>query len=553
MATANYKEISAIARKRRDANIRSYYQAPNVDTESLPNNLTEYALNSGYYDARELEIIQSEALTILANIRTRQWTALEVAKAFCKASAFAQQLTNCVTEVLYSEAIERAQYLDDYLAKTGKTIGPFHGLPISLKDNFITSPHPSSIGLAVYANEPTTKDAVLVDMLRRLGATFYCKTNVPTAMMMAETNNNVWGETINPLHKRLSPGGSSGGESALIAFKASPLGVGTDIGGSVRIPAAWTHLYGLKPSFGRFPVSGQKPSIPGLEFILAVNGPMTRSLDTLKFYCETVVGLTPWEFDHKCLPIPWRKNVIQPAGRKLRLGFIGAHDGLIHVQPPVLRALNITQKALEDAGHEIVSWSPSLHEIINKNLLASFYDLGGGALASVIDPTGEPYFPSMKPYGIAAKAELNVTQMRHKVMQRNQLQQAYLDAWNATATPDKPPMDGIIMAVSPWAAPRLGASQKDFYIGYTGVINFLDFPACTFPVTWADKTIDQPVDMKSFQQLTEIDGRIQADYDPGFYNGAPVSLQVVGKRLEEEKVLEMVEVVANTLKAAGVV
>lgn len=553
MATANYKEISAIARKRRDANIRSHYQAPNVDTESLPNNLTEYALRSGYYDAHELEIIQSEALTILANIRTRQWTALEVAKAFCKASAFAQQLTNCLTEVLYPEAIERAQYLDDYLAKTGKTVGPFHGLPISLKDNFITSPHPSSIGLAVYANEPTTKDAVLVEMLRRLGATFYCKTNVPTAMMMAETNNNVWGETINPLHKKLSPGGSSGGESALIAFNASPLGVGTDIGGSVRIPSAWTHLYGLKPSFGRFPVSGQKPSIPGLEFILAVNGPMSRSLDTLKFYCETVVGLAPWEFDHKCLPIPWRKNVIQPAGRKLRLGFIGAHDGLVHVQPPVLRALNMTQKALEDAGHEIVPWSPNLHEIINKNLLASFYDLGGGALASVIDPTGEPYFPSMKPYAIAAKAELNVTQMRHKVMQRNQLQQAYLDAWNATATPEKPPMDGIIMAVSPWSAPRLGASQKDFYIGYTGVVNFLDFPGCTFPVTWADKTIDHPVDMKSFQQLNELDGRIQADYDPEFYHKAPVSLQVVGKRLEEEKVLEIVEVVADTLRAAGVV
>lgn len=553
MATANYKEISAIARKRRDANIRSHYQAPNVDTESLPNNLTEYALRSGYYDAHELEIIQSEALTILANIRTRQWTALEVAKAFCKASAFAQQLTNCLTEVLYSEAIERAQYLDDYLAKTGKTVGPFHGLPISLKDNFITSPHPSSIGLAVYANEPTTKDAVLVEMLRRLGATFYCKTNVPTAMMMAETNNNVWGETINPLHRKLSPGGSSGGESALIAFKASPLGVGTDIGGSVRIPSAWTHLYGLKPSFGRFPVSGQKPSIPGLEFILAVNGPMSRSLDTLKFYCETVVGLAPWEFDHKCLPIPWRKNVIQPVGRKLRLGFIGAHDGLVHVQPPVLRALNMTQKALEDAGHEIIPWSPNLHEIINKNLLASFYDLGGGALASVIDPTGEPYFPSMKPYAIAAKAELNVTQMRHKVMQRNQLQQAYLDAWNATATPEKPPMDGIIMAVSPWSAPRLGASQKDFYIGYTGVVNFLDFPGCTFPVTWADKTIDHPVDMKSFRQLNELDGRIQADYDPEFYHKAPVSLQVVGKRLEEEKVLEIVEVVADTLRAAGVV
>lgn len=554
MSDGGYKEVSAIARKRRDANIKVYYQTPRVDVSQLPNNLTKYALSSDYYNAHELEIIQSEALTILENVRTQKWTALEVAKAFCKASAFAQELTNCLTEVLYAEAEERAQYLDDYLARTGKTVGPFHGLPISLKDNFITSPHPSSIGLIAFANEPTTKDATLVEILRSLGAVFYCKSNVPVAMMMAETINNVWGETINPLHKKLSPGGSSGGECALLAFRASPLGVGTDIGGSIRIPAAWGHLYGLKPSFGRFPVSGQKPSIAGLEFILAVNGPMSRSLASLKLYCESVLStnVAPWEIDHKCLPIPWRKDVIQPKGRKLRLGFIGAHDSLIHVHPPVMRALNETQKALEDAGHEIISWSPKLHEIIYKNLIASFYDMGGEAITSIIEPTGEPMFPSMQPYAIAAKSSLNVTQMRQKVIQRNQLQQAYLDAWNATATSDKPPMDGIIMAVSPWAAPRLGATQKDFYVGYTGVLNFLDGCGCTFPVTWVDKNKDPAVDMKVFRQLNDIDGKIQADYDADFYHGAPVSLQLVGRRLEEEKVLEMVEVVADVLKTAGV-
>lgn len=87
--------------------------------------------------------------------------------------------TNCLTEVLYPEAIERATYLDDYLARTGKTIGPLHGLPISLKDCFITAPHPSSNGLAAYANEAMDKDSLLVTILRDLGAVFYVKTNVP--------------------------------------------------------------------------------------------------------------------------------------------------------------------------------------------------------------------------------------------------------------------------------------------------------------------------------------------------------------------------------------
>ena len=264
--------------------------------------------------------------------------------------------------------MERAKYLDDYFARTGKIIGPLHGLPISLKDCFITSPHPSSNGMAAYANEPLHKDTLLVTILRDLGAVFYVKTNVPVAMMMAETNNNVWGETRNPLHKHLSPGGSSGGEGALIAFKASPLGIGTDIGGSIRIPAAWCNLYGLKPSFGRYPTYGSKPSIAGQEYILAVNGPMSRSLETLKLYSEVVLSehVRPWDFDHKCLPIPWRNNVIQPPGRKLRFGLIGIDDGLVTVHPPVERALNMTKTALERQGHEVIPWSTEDHEAIVK-------------------------------------------------------------------------------------------------------------------------------------------------------------------------------------------
>lgn len=386
--------------------------------------------------------------------------------------------TNCVTEVLYSEALERAKYLDEYLQQHGKTLGPLHGLPISLKDCFITAPHPSSIGIAAYANEALQDDSVIVKILRNLGAIFYVKTNVPTAMMMAETNNNVWGETRNPLHKGLSPGGSSGGEGALIAFKASPLGLGTDIGGSVRIPAAWCHLYGLKPSFGRYPVRGGKSGIPGQEFILAVNGPMSRSLKSLQIYSEAVLSekVAPWDYDHKCIPIPWRKNVIQPIGRKLRLGLVGIDDGLVTCHPPVERALNMTKKALEAQGHEIVPWTTEEHAVIVKNLQAAFFDLGGAAIVSLLTPHEEPLFPCMTGYGLASAAgesDLGPTKLRGMVLKRNELQNGYLDKWYASAKDGKGPIDGIIMAVAPWAAPRLGQTQENLYVGYTGVWNLL--------------------------------------------------------------------------------
>lgn len=153
---------------------------------------------------------------------------------------------------MFPEAIARAQQLDDHLAATGTILGPLHGLPISLKDCFMTPPHPSSIGMACYANSATNAEdeALLAALIRSLGGIPFVKTNVPVAMMMMETDNNVWGPTLNPYHRGLSAGGSSGGESALIAMRGSPLGIGTDIGGSVRIPAAFCALYGLRPSSG---------------------------------------------------------------------------------------------------------------------------------------------------------------------------------------------------------------------------------------------------------------------------------------------------------------
>ena len=184
MADTDYKAISKIAQKRRATNIAVYYTTPPAEESQLPNNLTDHSLKSGYYTTSELEIIQSEASEILQKIHSQTWTSTTVARAFCKASAYAQSLTNCLTEVLYAEALERAQYLDEYMAQHGQPIGPLHGLPISLKDCFITAPHPSSIGMAAFANEPLQTDTLLVKILRDLGAVFYVKTNVPTAMMM---------------------------------------------------------------------------------------------------------------------------------------------------------------------------------------------------------------------------------------------------------------------------------------------------------------------------------------------------------------------------------
>lgn len=136
---------------------------------------------------------------------------------------------NCLTDAFFDEAIESAKALDEQLNRTGQLKGPFHGLPISLKDNFNIKGKDSSVGFSSLVNDPAGYNATLVDVLENLGAVRYCKTNVPTAMMIPESVNNVFGRTISPLNRKVTSGGSSGGESALIAFGGSPIGIGTDI------------------------------------------------------------------------------------------------------------------------------------------------------------------------------------------------------------------------------------------------------------------------------------------------------------------------------------
>ncbi|CZR51902.1 related to general amidase [Phialocephala subalpina] len=549
----NYKEISEIALKRREAAIPKEYLLPESALKDLPLDLTSVPKSSGHFTPEELEIIETQAEDILLKIREKKWTSLTVTKAFCKAAVVAQQLTNCLTEILFPEALARAKFLDDHLEKTGQVIGPLHGIPISLKDCFITPPHPSSIGMACYANEATTEETVLISILAKLGAVFYVKTNVPTAMMMMETINHVWGETRGGYHSGTSCGGSSGGEGVLLAMRGSPLGVGTDIGGSIRIPSAFNGLYGMKPTFGRFPVYGTKSGISGQDFIFSNNGPMARSIDIIKLYCQAVLSpeMSPWTLDPKCVAIPWRGDVIQPKGRKLRFGIISDNDGEISVHPPIVRGLEMTKKALLAAGHEVFEWEPFNHPEMVKEVNSSFYTLGGAAILDLTLQHDEPVYGSMENYEEHYKkgehGTLGPTKLREMIIKRNALQKAYMDKWSATAGDGKEAMDGILVASSPWTAPRLGLTQKTFCVNFTAAFNLLDYPICTFPVTFADKNVDKA--RSGWKPLNEKDAEVQADYDVEFYHGTPVTLQCVGRRMEDEKVLEMTGIIAEALKA----
>lgn len=199
----------------------------------------------------------------------------------------------------------------------------------------------------------------------------------------------------------------------------------------------------------------------------------------LKVYCAAILSeqASPWNFDPKCLSVPWKGEVIQPRGRKLRFGIISENDGDATVHPPISRGLQITKKALEAAGHEVFEWQPFQHAEMVQLMNSSFHTLGGAAILDLTLKHEEPVYGSMKNYEVSHQkgehATLGPTKLREMINKRNEFQKQYMDKWNATATDGKQIMDGIILPASVWTAPRLGLTQTLFSVNFTGAFNIL--------------------------------------------------------------------------------
>ncbi|TDZ13358.1 Acetamidase [Colletotrichum spinosum] len=518
-----------IAAKKREALASSIPTEWRIPRDLLPPasqaDVTGWPESSGWFTPKELAITNSNPSELLPKLASGQLKSLEVTKAFCKRAAAAHQLVNCLSETCFDRALDAAARLDEHLARTGEVVGPLHGLPISLKDNFNVAGLDATVGFASHVGRPAAETAVLPQILQAAGAVFYVKTNVPTAMMIAESVNNVFGRTVNPRNRQLTSGGSSGGESALIAFGGSPWGVGTDIGGSLRIPAACTGIFSLRPSFGRFPTLGCRSGMAGQEAVQSVNGPLVRTVADLELYGRTVVGSGTWLWDPRCVPIPWR-DVEVPA--KLRIGVMW-DDGMVRPTPPVARALREVADKLKGAGVEVVEWVPEEHDVGLDLLDRMFVADGGISIKKELEKTGEPLRPEMEAYGTAK--ELGTYDMWQLHIERMSFQKRYLDRWN------KAGVDAILCPTTPFASPRNGTFK---HVGYTGVYNVLDYSCVSFPTgRLADKSVDT-YDPEA-EPLGPVCETIRSEYDADLVHGMPISLQLVARRLEEEKAIAMVK------------
>ena len=342
--------------------------------------------------------------------------------------------------------------------------------------------------MAYLKHPAATINSSTVEVLLSLGAVPYVKTNLPQTMMSADSENHVFGRTLNPWKRSLTAGGSTGGEGSLIKLRGSMLGVGTDIAGSIRIPALCNGIFGFKPSALRVPFAGGVPPSrvisPGQ--ISPVIGPEAHSIRDMELWMRAVLESDPWRFDEGVLNLPWRK--VDPVNRKLRLGvLLEAKSKRLPLHPAVLRTMKDAQSVLDKAGHVLVPMDDLLPiDLYDLGILSwKYFSLdpqktvlkilasGGEEFVESIATTGYPELKHWTP-SLDEVWDLNLQRRRalkifHDIFIENHLDAFIMPCYQATAVP------------------------HDTYgrVIYSVLANLLDYPAAQIPYLNAEKALDK--------------------------------------------------------------
>lgn len=284
-----------------------------------------------------------------ALIRKREISSVELVKLHLARIEHINPRLNAAVAVLASEALREAEAADARL-RSGDPVGPLHGVPFSVKDSIELRRVRTTAGTLGFKNGPPAKaDATLVARLRAAGGIPIAKTNLPDLLFSFETDNLIFGRTNNPYDRLRTPGGSSGGESALIAAGGSPLGLGSDCLGSVRVPAAFCGIASIKPTIGRLPRTGHVPPAGlWIEEFWQI-GPMARYIDDLRLAMEILSGEDG--VDWTAPPVP----LLEKPAR--RIAFF-TDNGIARCEPAIIEAVRKCAGALEGAGFEVEEAKP---------------------------------------------------------------------------------------------------------------------------------------------------------------------------------------------------
>lgn len=387
----------------------------------------------------------------------------------------------------------------------GDSVGPLHGVPVTIKSSIDVAGLRAECGSKLRAGYVATADAPLVGRLRRAGAIILGTTNVPEMLMAYETNNLLYGRTNNPWALDRTPGGSSGGEAAAIAAGCSAGGVGSDGGGSIRVPAHFSGICGLKPTPGRIPTSGHFPASVGPFAHLGVVGPMARTVGDLETLFRVIAG--PDIGDASAAPVAFRRLSEDETGR-IRIGYF-EDDGRTPVTPETRAAVRQAAENLQQQGFAVTAFRPEGLEQARQAWWVLFGLAGGMLFQPMVAGREAELGPILRELIGVVRAEppLTADRLLNTLIERDVLRERLLRQMNEF------PVLLCPVAASPafrhgeigWSMDGHMASYLDT-MSYSQWFNLLGNPAAAIPV-----------------------GRSP--------EGLPIGVQVVGRPWEEETVL----------------
>uniref|UniRef100_A0A8D2IVT7 Fatty-acid amide hydrolase 1 n=2 Tax=Varanus komodoensis TaxID=61221 RepID=A0A8D2IVT7_VARKO len=362
------------ARQWRDESLEQMAKAVWKFKQKIPESQSEFILS--------LPLVE-----LVEKLRDESLSPERVLYTYIKRALQVTQDVNCVTDFI--RGCEE-QLLE---VKKQKEKGLLFGVPVSIKDHIGCKGHISTCGFVQCLDQVEKDDSVIVKVLKKQGAIPFVKTNIPQSMINYDCSNLIFGPTVNPLNHKKSPGGSSGGEGALIAGGGSILGFGTDVAGSVRLPSSFCGICGLKPTASRLSVVGLASPIAGMKSVSATVGPMARDVDSLALCMKALLCDELFCLDPSVPPVPFREE-IYTSSKPLRIGYY-EDDGYFQPSPSMKRAVRETKNLLQEAGHTLIPFvPPRLNYVIDELFTRGLFSDGA---ANLLDKfKGDLVDPNMK-------------------------------------------------------------------------------------------------------------------------------------------------------------
>ena len=460
----------------------------------------------------ELHFLSAVAMS--EQVRTKKVSPVELAQAhLSRISALNPKLKAFVQ--VDEERVLREARASEAAVSRGEIKGPLHGVPLSIKNSIEVAGCLNEAGTRLRAGVVAAKDAPVVSRLKAAGAIILGVTNTPEMLMAWETDNLLYGRTNNPWDLSRTPGGSSGGEAAAIASGCSAGGVGSDGGGSIRVPAHFSGICGLKPTPGRIPSTGHFPGSAGPFALIGVVGPMARTVGDLQLLFQIMAG--PDDGDPCAAPVPVR-SIPREQLLQTRIGYF-EDDGRTPVTPETRAAVRTAAEGLQRAGFTVAPFRPDDLELARQLWWKWFGTAGGMLLGPEAKAHEADLSPIFKEYlsWTAAEPPHSGQSLLESWIQRDQLRSKFLAQ-----------MEAFPILLCPAAAiPAFRHGERSWVIdgktvnyldawSYTEWFNLLGMPGAVLPVSRSNE-------------------------------GLPVGVQIVGRPWEEEQVLA----VAAQLESQG--